>query len=105
METVKTLPTELTEYDEYVVRKLVEQVVVTDEGFDITLKNGTSKSISIAVEDIDICIDEQTECCVRRLKNMDADDEAEVRNEAIEKIIGKKEEIREQLIEAKKTTA
>lgn len=60
---------------------------------------------SVAVEDIDSCIDEQTERCIRRLKNMDSDDEAEVRNEAIEKIIGKKEEIREQLIEAKMTTA
>ena len=53
----------------------------------------------MALEDIDSCIDEQTERCIRRLKDMDSDGDTEIRNEAIEKILGKKEEIRDQLIE------
>lgn len=56
---------------------------------------------SVALEDIDSCIDEQTERCIRRLKDMDSDGDTEIRNEAIEKILGKKEEIRDQLIEVK----
>ena len=47
METVRNLPAELTEYDDTIVRKLVETVVVTDAGFDITLKNGACKTIII----------------------------------------------------------
>jgi hypothetical protein len=35
---------------------------------------------------------------------MDADEDTGVRSEAIEKILGKKEEIRTQLVEAKNTT-
>ena len=45
METVRNLPAELTEYDDTIVRKLVETVVVTDVGFDITLKNGVCNTI------------------------------------------------------------
>ena len=56
---------------------------------------------SVSVEDIDSCIDEQAAVCIRRLRDMDPDGDTETRNEAIEKILGKKEEIRTQLAEAK----
>ena len=54
---------------------------------------------SASVEDMDSCIDEQAAACIRRLRDMDTDGDTEIRNEAIEKILGKKEEIRDQLIE------
>ena len=56
---------------------------------------------SVSVEDMDSCIDEQAAACIRRLRDMDTDGGTEIRNEAIEKILGKKEEIRTQLAEAK----
>ena len=55
----------------------------------------------MSVEDIDSCIDEQAAGCIRRLRDMDPDGDTEIRNEAIEKNLGKKEEIRTQLTEAK----
>ena len=56
---------------------------------------------SVSVEDIDSCIDEHAARCIRRLRDMDSDGDTEIRSEAIEKILGKKEEIRTQLAEAK----
>lgn len=55
----------------------------------------------MSVEDIDSCIDEEAARCIRRLRDMDSDGDTEIRNEAIEKILGKKEKIRIQLSEAK----
>ena len=60
---------------------------------------------SVAAEETDSCIDEQIAHCIRRLRGMDADGDTEVRSEAIEKILGKKEEIRTRLEEVKNATA
>lgn len=45
IESLNQLPASLTEYDDKIVRKMVERVVVSYDGYEITLKNGLSKFV------------------------------------------------------------